>query len=91
LRRYPNLTLVQMNTLAPAAPAQPASAGALVPIAVARRGVEMTVTGPYAELMRMVQSLEKAMPTLRWGSMRLNANAQPPTLLLEVFVLGEPS
>lgn len=95
LRRREGLTLVRTGTagqeasgLRAAAPA-PAN-GASAPV-VSRRGLELTVTGPYAELVRYVSTLENALPTLRWGSLQLNAvKDRPPELTLQVFVLGAP-
>ncbi len=83
LRRRPGLTLVSTATLgAPSADAKDA-----VPIGLARRGVELRVSGPYAELVLYLRSLEKALPELRWGTMQLRSEKQPPELSLQVFVL----
>lgn len=87
LRRYDNLTLVRTATLA--APAASATTGAVAVVpGLIRQGLELTVAGPYAELMRMVQTLESAIPALRWGDMRLVAGKQPTQLTLQVFVVG---
>ena len=47
----------------------------------------MTVAGPYPELIRYVQTLERALPALRWGEMKLLGDVQPPRLSLQVSVL----
>jgi MSHA biogenesis protein MshJ len=87
LRRYDNLTLVRTTTLT--APAASAATGAVAAVpGLIRQGLELTVAGSYAELMGMVQTLEGAMPALRWGEMRLVAGKQPTQLTLQVFVVG---
>lgn len=94
LRRREGLTLVRTGTVkqeaTPAPQAGAAANGGGAPT-VSRRGLELTVTGPYAELVRYVSTLENALPTLRWGSLQLKAvKDQPPELTLQVFVLGAP-
>jgi MSHA biogenesis protein MshJ len=54
---------------------------------IQRRGLELKVAGPYADLTRYVQSLEQALPRLRWGSMQLAVDKQTPELTLRVYVL----
>lgn len=83
LRRRKELTLISTATLgADAAPGK-AAAGT----GVTRRGVELKVSGPYGELVKYVKSLEQALPNLRWGTMQLRGEKQPPELTLQVFVL----
>lgn len=83
LRRRPGLTLLSTATLgAPSTEAKDA-----VPAGLARRGVELRVSGSYAELVLYLRSLEKALPELRWGTMQLRSEKQPPELSLQVFVL----
>ena len=54
-----------------------------------QQNVELTVSGPYFELMRYVQTLEKALPHVRWGSMKLKSENPPTELTLQLFVVGE--
>lgn len=83
LRRHEGLVLVRTATLAPdIRAAQGATAG------VTRQGLELTVAGPYHELTRYVQTLERALPALRWGTMRMNSERQPAELTLQVWLLG---
>jgi MSHA biogenesis protein MshJ len=94
LRKHEGLTLMGLNTLA----SQPAANAAPVPIAktgaatalaeLSRKGLELKVKGPYAQLIAYVQKLETALPYLRWGGMQLKSEAQPPELTLQVYVLG---
>ena len=92
LKKYEGLTLLGLSTLgtqaalAVAVPGTAAAAG--MPGGLIKKGMELRVTGPYAELVRYVQSLETALPSLRWGAMVLKSEVQPPVLTLQVFVLG---
>jgi len=83
LRRRPGLSLVSTATLA----ADTAAGKDAAVTGVTRRGVELKVAGPYAELQTYVKSLEQALPNLRWGPMQLRSDKQPPELTLQVFVL----
>lgn len=90
LRRQNGLTLLRMGTV------QPEAAPAAIPTAqstgaspvLSRRGLELSVSGPYAELVRYVQTLENALPTLRWGALQLKATQPTPELTLQVYVVG---
>jgi MSHA biogenesis protein MshJ len=92
LRRQTGLTLLSTGTakqdLAPAAGQTPERAGSQT--VLARRGLELRVAGSYAELVRYVQTLENALPTLRWGALQLKATQQSPELTLQVYVVGAP-
>ena len=91
LRRHEQLILVRTATIAgDAALARPAATTTPGPAAasIRRQGLELTVSGPYLELMSYVRALEQALPTLRWGTMKLNSEKQPPQLTLQVFLVG---
>jgi MSHA biogenesis protein MshJ len=89
LRRHDGLTLVRTSAVAPVVDA---AAAAAKPASLTRQGVELTVSGPYAELVRYVKTLETAMPQIRWGSMTLLKSDKGPTVLtLQLFVVGLPS
>jgi MSHA biogenesis protein MshJ len=83
LRNRPGLALVSTATLG----ATGGDDKGAVPVGLSRRGVELRVSGPYAELVLYLRSLEKALPELRWGTMQLRSEKQPPELSLQVFVL----
>ncbi len=88
LQRQEGLSLVRTSTLAADAPPLFASAS---PVAMSadRRGLELTVAGPYPELVRYVQNLERALPDLRWGALVLsNQESTGTQLTLQVFVVG---
>jgi len=82
LRRHPSLTLVRTGSLAQDAAAPTRSS------ALSRQGLELTVAGPYADLVRFVQAMETAMPDLRWGELILRVEQQSPELTLQVFLVG---
>lgn len=101
LRRHEGLTLVRTSAVAPeaavakAAQAVGAGAGAgantgVSPVGLTRQGVELTVSGPYPELTRYVQTLETALPHVRWGIMKLKSDKLPPELTLQLFLVGVP-
>lgn len=83
LRRHEGLVLVRTATLA--ADLRPGEAGGAQ---VQRQGLELTVAGSYGELTRYVQTLERALPALRWGTMRLESKSQPAELTLQVWLVG---
>jgi MSHA biogenesis protein MshJ len=58
-----------------------------LPDKLARQGVELTVTGSYAELTRYVQALELALPQVRWGSMWLRSDKRAPELTLQLYLV----
>ncbi len=94
LRRHEGLTLLRTSAVAPEAAmgkaAQAVGAGAAVlPVGLTRQGMELTVSGSYPELMRYVQTLENALPHVRWGSMKLKSQKPPPELTLQLFLVGE--
>ncbi len=90
LGKQASLSLVQAASLPPEV-ALPGAAPAAAPSLVQRQGVEVTVAGPYADLVRYVHALEVAMPDLRWGTMKLSAEQRPAQLKLQVFlVMGQP-
>lgn len=92
LRRHEGLTLIRTSAVAPdAAPVYAKATGAgtgAASVGLTRQGVELTVAGPYHELMRYVQSLEKALPHVRWGVMTLKSDKQPTELTLQLFLIG---
>jgi MSHA biogenesis protein MshJ len=94
LRRHEGLVLVRTATLDSSGP-NTVGGNELQALAsvftVKRQGLELTVAGPYHELTRYVQTLERALPALRWGTMRVNSEKQTTELTLQVWLLrGEP-
>ena len=96
LRRQEGLTLLRTGTVpgsmvGAAAVDVPAAGGAASAIPVlSRRGMELSVSGSYANLVRYVRTLENALPTLRWGTLQLKTTKQSPEMTLQVFVVGVP-
>lgn len=94
LRRQEGLTLIRTATLAqdavsPKATTTPA-ANTAAPAVLSRRGLELSVSGSYAELVRYVRTLENALPTMRWGNLQIKTTKQAPELTLQVYVVGVP-
>lgn len=87
LRRQDGLTLLSTGTLKADAPI-----GGMtnVPTGLTRRGLELSVAGSYADLVRYVRTLENALPTLRWGTLQLKTTRQAPEMTLQVYVVGVP-
>lgn len=83
LRRQPGLTLLRTGTLKP----EGAGAAMAAPAGLSKRGIELKVSGPYPELVRYVKTLESALPALRWGTLQLKSEQQPPELTLQVYVV----
>ena len=87
LRKQDGLVLLGLNTTKPeVTPANGAAPGSSA--GLTKRGLELRVAGPYAELVRYVKTLEVALPSLRWGAMQLKSEKQPPELSLQVYVVG---
>ncbi|MBA4175089.1 MAG: hypothetical protein C0505_00780 [Leptothrix sp. (in: Bacteria)] len=99
LRRHERLTLVRLATAAPAgtAPASPATAAPGSPQPAANGAepalspVDLAVSGEYAELVAYLAEIEKALPGLRWGELRLSGASSPPALAMRVYLAGAPS
>ncbi|MFT7773202.1 hypothetical protein [Roseateles sp.] len=86
LARQPGLVLERLRLLDGATGAvqqMPALAG------VSWQGVELQVQGNWRDLQAYLQALERELPGLRWGEMRLSASSgnEAPRLQAEVFLL----
>jgi MSHA biogenesis protein MshJ len=70
-----------------AAPAQRADLPAMP--GMSWQGVELQVQGSYRDTQRYLQALERELPGLRWGEMRLSTdgNNTPPRLQAQLFLL----
>lgn len=86
LRRHEGLVLVRTATLPP--DVRSAEVATTTGVKLKRQALELTVAGPYTELTRYVQTLEKALPALRWGAMKVNSEQQPTELTLQVWLVG---
>ena len=90
LRRHEALTLVSVGTVKQESGAETggSAASSPVPAGLVKRAMELKVTGPYAELVRYVKTLEGSLPALRWGALQLKSDKQPPELNLQVYIVG---
>ncbi len=96
LRRHEGLTLVRTSAVAPQAAKDTVSTGAGASASpgrssLTRQGVELTVSGSYHELTRYVQTLEKELPYVRWGAMKMKSDKLPPELTLQLYIVGVQS
>jgi MSHA biogenesis protein MshJ len=112
LARHERLTLVRLSTAAPAAAApfdtsgrtdggaarSTSNATASAASTVIWQGVDISVAGRYADLVRWLAELESLMPGLRWGELRVVAvpatstaarDAQLPVLSLRLTLPGD--
>ena len=87
----PSVSLVAMVTgaSAPAAPVAPQRPAPPSMPGMAWQGVELQLQGSYRDTQRYVQALERELPTLRWGEMRLISAGgnEPPRLIAQVYLL----
>lgn len=88
LRRQDGLNLLRTKTIDTAPPAGPTTPGTQP--ALSRRGLELSVSGSYADLVQYVSTLETALPSLRWGALELKASQQRAEMILQVYVVGVP-
>ena len=86
LRRQDGLALLSTGTFKPDQSNQ-ATSFVAVP-GMTKRGMELRVSGAFGDLARYVQTLERALPNLRWGQLQLKSEKQPPELTLQVYVVG---
>ena len=63
------------------------SEGTVAPAELTRQRLELTVSGPYPELMRYVRSLETALPYIRWAGFSLKSEKQVSVLTLHLFLV----
>jgi MSHA biogenesis protein MshJ len=93
LGRNRGVSLVEMKTLAVTTIAPPAKPGAK-PAAkperlIYRHGLELTVSGPYLDLLAYMRDLERLPTQLYWGSLELDAVAYPAvSMKVTVYTLS---
>lgn len=85
-----NLSAAAAQTAAQTASVQPASGPAPAQqAAVFRHGVEITVAGSYADLLRYLTAMESSPYRMFWGKAELKADAYPKTTLtLTLYTLS---
>jgi MSHA biogenesis protein MshJ len=90
LQQHKGLTLLRTSsTILQKARGNDIQTAAELPAGLTQQGVELTLSGPYSELTRYVQTLENELPHVRWGSMKLISENSPTELTLQLFVVGE--
>ncbi|MBC7681142.1 MAG: hypothetical protein H7172_02315 [Ferruginibacter sp.] len=97
LRRHEALTLLRTDVLAPEMSGKvmtevtPGTGAAVPVIRMTTQSVTLTVSGPYPHLVAYVQTLEKALPRVRWDGMALKSalgGKGPSELSLQLSLLG---
>lgn len=79
-------------TNAPPAPPEPAGITASrLPGALPHQVIELTVSGPYPQLMAYTKTLEKSLPQVRWGTMTIKSSTSTPEMTLQIILLGASS
>ena len=86
LRRHEGLNLVRTLTLPTLSPGAKRTDGSTAQV-LDRQRLELTVSGPYPQLVRYVETLEKSLPALRWAVMNVKSESQPTELTLQVSLL----
>ena len=101
LAQQPGLVLERLTLLDDQPVTAPAASAATTAAPAAQRpalvslpgmswqGVELQVQGSYRDTQRYLQALERELPGLRWGEMRLSTagGSEPPRLQAQVFLL----
>lgn len=96
LARQPGLVLERLRLLDDVPVTLPAAAASGPTVApppafagMSWQGVELQVQGSYQDALRYLQALEREMPGLRWGELRLagGQDGSPPRLQAQVFLL----
>ncbi len=89
LQRHDGLTLLHTTTMSDADlnSSVRSTTVAALPNGVVRHGVELTVAGPYADLVRYVGTLEQALPHVRWGALWLRSEKGPSELTLQLYLV----
>ncbi|MFG6413285.1 hypothetical protein ACG02S_05175 [Roseateles sp. DC23W] len=90
LAQQPGLVLEKL-TLLDDAPAGAAAARPALPVlpGIGWQGVDLQVQGSWRDAQRYVQALERELPGLRWGELRLKAGAgnEAPRVQVQLFML----
>lgn len=50
-----------------------------------RGGLEITLSGPYPDLMEHLAALERSLPQVRWAALNLKADTQPTQLTIRII------
>jgi MSHA biogenesis protein MshJ len=82
LQRHARLTLTRVATLPDSALAAPAGTTP----AIRWQGVDLSLSGRYLDLMRYLAELERALPGLRWGELKIAAHSQPPEMTVRLMM-----
>lgn len=88
VRELRSLPPGELAALAPAAAASGAGGSSLEP-GLYRHGVELTLQGPYADLVAYLQALEAMPQRVLWGGLQLKVEQHPQVVLtLKLYTLS---
>ena len=91
LAQQPGLVLERLTLLDEPGATAPAVPRPTLPVlpGIGWQGVELQVQGGWHDVQRYLQVLERELPGLRWGELRLNAGAgnEPPRVQAQLFML----
>ncbi len=94
LKTLPATTIAESREAGPAGKPAPAATPAAKPAPASERliyrhGVDLTVSGPYLDLLAYLRDLEQLPTQLYWGALDLDASAYPKlTMKLTVYTLS---
>jgi MSHA biogenesis protein MshJ len=71
-----------------ALPAVTAPAANAVPATLQRNALDITLSGSYLDLMDYVATLEKTMPSLRWGALKFSTSTAPSQLTVRIMLIS---
>lgn len=83
------LTLLEDAPVTVPAPSQGSTARPTAMAGMSWQGVELQLQGSYRDTQRYLQTLERELPGLRWGEIRLSTAApnEAPRLVAQLFLL----
>jgi len=84
LRRSDKVILVRVAQVSVEGSTAATARGAGPGSGTARGGLDITLSGGYLDLMEYLASLEKGLPTARWGALWLKAESSPAQLTARI-------
>ena len=89
LARQPGLVLERLTLLEDTPVSLPSAAASAALPGMSWQGVELQLQGSYRDTQRYLQALERELPGLRWGEMRLSSGgpSEAPRLLAQIHLL----
>ena len=90
LRQYPRLRVTGASTVPPVALGEPGEPAAAARAALYRHGLELTLEGPYLDLLAYLAALEARSQRVYWQALELQVDARGvPVTRLKLFTLSQ--